>query len=77
MQQKKLYFAPMEGITGYVFRNAYAACYGGVDAYYTPFISNPVPNQIERHDILPENNQGLQVIPQILTNKENIFRRIA
>ncbi len=75
--KQKLYFAPMEGVTGYVFRNAYAACYGGVDAYFTPFISNPVLNQIEKHDVLPEHNEGLQVIPQILTNKANIFLRIA
>ena len=74
---QKLYFAPMEGITGYVFRNAFAACYGGVDTYFTPFISNPVLNQIEKHDVLPEHNEGLQVIPQILTNKANIFRMIA
>ena len=75
--KQKLYFAPMEGITGYVFRNAFAACYGGVDTYFTPFISNPVLNQIEKHDVLPEHNEGLQVIPQILTNKANIFRMIA
>ena len=73
----KLYFAPMEGITGYVFRNAYAACYGGVDAFFTPFLSNPVLNQIELHDILPENNQGIRVIPQILTNRPETFEAIA
>ena len=73
----KLCFAPMEGITGYVFRNAYAACYGGVDAFYTPFLSNPVLNQIELHDILPENNRGIRLIPQILANRPENFRSIA
>ena len=73
----KLYFAPMEGITGYVFRNAYAACYGGIDTYFTPFLSNPSLNHIEHGDVLPEHNAGLHVVPQILTNRSNIFVMIA
>jgi len=77
MYIKKLYFAPMEGITGYVFRNAYAAVYGGMDAYYTPFLSNPVLNQIELHDVLPENNRGIRLVPQIIANRVDSFVRIA
>ena len=73
----KLYFAPMEGITGYVFRNAYAACYGGIDTFFTPFLSNPVLNHIEKGDILPEHNAGLHVVPQILTNRPDTFVAIA
>lgn len=73
----KLYFAPMEGITGYVFRNAYAACYGGIDTYYTPFLSNPSLNHIELGDVLPEHNTGLHVVPQILTNRVQVFVAIA
>ena len=73
----KLYFAPMEGITGYVFRNAYAACYGGIDTYFTPFLSNPVLNHIELGDVLPEHNERLRVIPQILTNRADTFVTIA
>ena len=72
-----IYFAPMEGITGYVFRNSYAACYGGIDAFYTPFISNPSLNQIELHDVLPENNRGIRLIPQVLTNRVDYFVTIA
>ncbi len=67
----------MEGITGYVFRNAFAACYGGADTYFTPFLSNPVLNRIELHDILPENNAGINLVPQILTNRVDTFIAIA
>ncbi len=73
----KIYLAPMEGITGYVFRNAYMACYGGIDTCFTPFLSNPVLNQIELHDVLPEHNRDLHVIPQILTNRPETFAAIA
>ena len=67
----------MEGITGYVFRNAYAVCYGGIDTFYTPFISNPSLNQIELHDVQSENNRGIRLIPQILTNRVDYFVIIA
>ena len=65
-------FAPMEGITGYVFRNAHHRHFHGIKTYYTPFIS---PNQTrkftprELNDVRPEHNEGVPVIPQILTNK--------
>lgn len=72
----KMYFAPMEGITGYTYRNTHAACYPGIDAYFSPFLS---PNQHhainpkEKRDILPENNAGIPLIPQVLTNKSELF----
>jgi len=68
----QIYFAPLEGITGYVFRNAYEKYYGGIDKYFTPFISphtKKLMDTREMRDILPENNQGLYVVPQVLTNK--------
>lgn len=68
----QIYFAPLEGITGYVFRNAYAKYYGGVDKYFTPFISphtKKLMDTREKRDILPEHNKGLYIVPQVLTNK--------
>ena len=68
----KIYFAPLEGITGYVFRNAYEKYYGGIDKYFTPFISphtKKLMDSREKRDILPENNEGLRIVPQVLTNK--------
>ena len=68
----QIYFAPLEGVTGYVFRNAYAKYYGGMDKYFTPFISphtKKCMDSREKRDILPENNKGLYVVPQVLTNK--------
>lgn len=35
----KYYFAPMEGVTGAEFRRAHHQVFGGVDAYYMPFLS--------------------------------------
>lgn len=72
----KYYFAPMEGITGYVYRNAHHKYFSGIGQYFTPFIT---PNQTrkltprELHDVLPEHNREIPVVPQILTNKAEDF----
>lgn len=56
-----IYFAPLEGITTFIYRNIHHSFFGGVDRYYTPFIS-PTSNHDfksrEKRDILPENNRG-------------------
>lgn len=70
----------MEGITGFVFRNAFHQVFSGVDRYYTPFLS-PGPDigipKRDRRDILPENNRGVPVVPQILTNRAEDFLKTA
>lgn len=66
-----LYFAPLEGITTFVFRKAHARLFGGCDTYFAPFI---VPSETERvtnrrmRDILPENNEGVPLRVQVLTD---------
>lgn len=67
-----IYLAPMEGITGYLFRNAFFSCFGGVDKYFTPFIATHTKkdmNSREKNDILPEHNEGKQVVPQIISKE--------
>ena len=69
-------FAPMEGITGYVFRNAQHRHFHGIKEYYTPFIS---PNQTRKHtqrehnDVIKEKKQNKPHIKQILTNNAEEF----
>lgn len=71
-----IYLAPMEGITGFVVRNAFARHFSGIDKFFTPFI--PMGKKwgtgIKR-DIDPANNRGINLVPQGITNKaEEIFR---
>lgn len=77
MTKTNLYLAPMEGITGYIFRNAYIRHFGGADRYFTPFIANKKLSTKEIRECLPENNRGMELIPQILTNREEDFVQIA
>ncbi len=72
----KFYFAPMEGLTGYIYRNAHKAFFDSIDKYFSPFI---IANQTDgfktrdMKDILPENNRSLVLIPQLLTNNAKDF----
>lgn len=73
----QFYMAPMEGLTGYIYRNAYQRHYGEIARYFTPFITNKKLNHKELNDILPEHNVGMDVVPQILTNRAEDFLGIA
>ena len=76
----KIYLAPLEGITGYTYRRALYQCFGGFDKYFIPFI---LPNQKghlstrEKKDIMPENNEGMYAVPQILTKNAEDFIQTA
>ena len=73
----KLYLAPMEALTGYIYRNAYHHFFDDADRYFTPFIASKKLNSKEKNDIIPEHNSGINVIPQILTNRSDEFIYIA
>ena len=75
-----LILAPMRGITDAVFRNAFANSFGAFDAAVAPFISTISarryrPSQLR--DVLPENNHGPALIPQILSNDPGAFIALA
>ncbi|MEG2110272.1 tRNA dihydrouridine synthase [Clostridium sp.] len=76
----KYYLAPMEGITGYIYRNSYEKYFGNIDKYFTPFIVTNKSKSLktkELRDVLPENNEGLNIVPQILTNDSDGFLNTA
>jgi tRNA-dihydrouridine synthase len=73
----KIYFAPLDGVTGFIYRNAHADFFGGPDKYFAPFISpchNPKLKGKEIKDIIPENNSDkVKLIPQIMANNWEYF----
>ena len=70
------YLAPMEGITGALYRKAYAECFGNIDKYFTPFLS---PNQNlslthrDRREYEDHLSPARPLVPQILANKPERF----
>lgn len=76
----KIYLAPLEGITGYVYRNAYHSTFAAADKYFIPFVA-PHPggsfSEIERKDLIPEHNRGMYAVPQVMTKNAEDFLGLA
>ena len=72
--------SPLQGFTDFRFRNAFNAYFGGIDTFYSPYIrlngKLVIKNSYQR-DILPENNNNLEVIPQIISNDADEFLFVA
>ena len=70
------YFAPMEGVTGGLYRTAHSHHFPGIDCYYMPFIT-PTQDHVftprELRNVAPECNQGFRAVPQILTKNAQDF----
>ena len=69
-------FAPLEGVTGYVYRNLHRAHFGGADRYFMPFISanqSMAFSRKEWQDICPEHNGTGDLVPQILGKDADAF----
>ena len=76
----QLSFAPMEGISSRLYRQTHARLFGGVEEYFAPFIAPDGNGKFKAsalRDILPENNRGTRLIPQLLVNRAEPFLRVA
>lgn len=68
--------APMEGLTARVFRKAFRQHFPNNLRFYTPFISptsSPDLSSTEMKDVQLADNQGIDLVPQILSNHANEF----
>lgn len=71
-----LSFAPLEGITGWLFRRVHHSRFPDLARYYTPFSAPTADSPLTGrglNDVLPEHNEGVPVVPQLLTNKADDF----
>lgn len=72
----RLYVAPMEGITDHVFRSVHHRYFPGADKYFTPFFSPTADGRFtgrSLRDLDPKLNEGLPVVPQLLTKHSADF----
>lgn len=66
----RYYFAPMEGVTGAVYRRTHHEFFPGIDKYFMPFITPTTTGRFtprQLRDIAPEYNVGVPAVPQLLT----------
>ena len=70
------YFAPMEGITDYVYRRRHWEFFPGVHRYYTPFFSPTQTHSLtgkEKRELAVKASLPMDVIPQALTKTAEVF----
>ena len=74
----KILFAPLQGYTTGIYRKAHAEIFGGVDAYYTPFlrIENGKPREKDLRDLNALEGNARE-IPQIIANSVDEFKILA
>lgn len=68
--------SPLQGFTDFRFRNAFHKYFGGIDTFYSPYIRMNGKLLIKssyKRDLALENNDTLEVIPQIMTNSDEEF----
>lgn len=76
----RLHSSPLQGFTDFRFRNAFQKYFGGIDQYMAPYIRLKGKLEIKpanERDILPTNNQSLELIPQIITKEVKEFLYVA
>lgn len=80
MEEKRLYMAPLKGITDSLFRHVFNRHFEGIDAMVAPFInpqSQPrYPDKLIK-DLLPEHNDAAPLIPQVLNTDADGFTALA
>lgn len=79
----KILFAPLQGYTTGIYRKAHAEIFGGVDAYYAPFlrIENGKPREKDLRDLNSFDGNAREgyarEIPQIIANSIEEFKILA
>lgn len=72
----EIYSAPLQGATESVWRRAHAEIFGGIAAYFAPFV-RVERGEVRRKDLReasPEANAGIDVVPQVLASAEAEMR---
>ena len=75
----KYYFAPMDGITDYIYRKLVWKHFPYWDKLYAPFIQpndKPVIVPKEEFEIHPDNNVDIPMVPQVLTSSSEGFVKV-
>jgi len=72
MKKEKLpiHFAPLQGYTDAIYRQAHARIFGGIASYYTPFVRIE-HGDFRRKDVREleaENNRGVVLTPQLIAS---------
>ncbi len=76
----RYYFAPLEGLTDSIYRRLHHRFFGGLDRYYTPFLSPTVHRALtarEKRELPKADRVDFPVVPQVLTKNTEDFLWLA
>lgn len=79
MNNYSFYLAPLQGLTNYIFRKVYREHFNAIDKFFAPYITGNLGKAITASrlkEILPENNEDNNLIPQILIRSDSEFEYI-
>jgi tRNA-dihydrouridine synthase B len=77
---RPLILAPLRGFTDAVFRNTFQRHFQGIAEAVAPFVTSIKGRRIKPShllDLAPDDNRGVPVVPQILSNRPDEFVRLA
>jgi tRNA-dihydrouridine synthase len=68
LHNEKIYLAPLQGFTDYVYRRAYYEIFNEIETWFIPYISVKNGAVLKKYEkeIIPQNNTQTNVVPQIL-----------
>ena len=74
-QDITIYSAPLQGFTEAAWRNAHARVFGGVAAYYTPFVrlEKGVVRNKDRREVSQAANSVEHLVPQLIASERDEF----
>lgn len=75
----KIHFGPLQGFTNFTYRKLHQKYFGGVDKYYSPYLRFEKGKDFKKsafRDLLPENNQEINFVPQVLGSDIDIFTNV-
>ena len=73
-----VYAAPLQGFTEAAWRNAHAQVFGGVEAYYTPFVrleKGEIRNK-DRREVSAAQNRVGHLVPQLIASEPEEFEAL-
>ena len=71
-----IYLAPLQGFTDYSFRQAFCTLFDAPDISFSPFIETHKTDHRAYRDVLPDQNKGFHLIPQVLGNNADEMKQV-
>ncbi|MCE1198477.1 MAG: tRNA-dihydrouridine synthase family protein [Marinilabiliales bacterium] len=80
LSRDRIYFAPLQESTDFIYRRAHARHIGGIDKYFAPYIVLQREGNLKKshmRDVSPDHCSGYRLVPQLLAGTVSDFQQLA